>query len=157
MNVTEESKEAARQYILKFDSAWSAHIKDGLKKKAKGTREPTSLIYNYDEAMHEFMQPWLKEFNELLSKHGESFRAAFTYKALTPKPGESGAKKNVNLFYPAEMYNDVIYEAYMESWEEMFFARDEETGADLTSSEVAKATSKRRVPDLINNTIRCVE
>ena len=38
LNVTEESKEAARQYILKFDSAWSAHIKDGLKKKAKGTR-----------------------------------------------------------------------------------------------------------------------
>ena len=43
----------------------------------------------------------------------------------------------------------------MESWEEIFFAKDPNTGLNLMDSFKAETTSKRRVPDVTHQEGQC--
>ena len=87
------------------------------------------------------------------AKHGEAFKVVFSYMALKG----IGDIKRMNLFYPPEMFNANVYSAYMESWEQAFFAVDKTTGEDVVSSEKGKTTAQQRVPDVIQSSIRCIE
>jgi hypothetical protein len=151
--VTQETRQAVLSFINKFDPAWRTQLKQGRKTKAKNAKEPTSQIYNYDESMNEFLQPWLKEYKDLVRKHGEGFKIVFSYMALKGV----GDVKRMNLFYPPEMFSPQVYKAYMESWEEAFFAMDTNTGEDITSSEKGKTTAQQRVTDVIQTNMRCIE
>tara|TARA_Y100001963_G_scaffold141173_1_gene209080 strand:- start:11056 stop:12474 length:1419 start_codon:yes stop_codon:yes gene_type:complete len=153
ITVSKETRQAVVDFINKFDPAWRKQLKSGRNAKAKVQKEPTSQIYNYDEEMNKFLQPWLEEYNNLISKHGEAFKVTFSYMALKGV----GDIKRMNLLYPPEMFNSNVYSAYMESWEKAFFAVDNNTGEDIVSSEKGKTTAQQRVPDVIQSSIRCIE
>ena len=154
---TSDVEVALDAFILPFDIDWRKQLQAGKKGKSLVQKEPTSQIYDYDEDMGNFMNPYLEKFNNLIKEHGEIFKIMFTYKAML---GVADVKRN-NLFYEADMLNNDVYNAYMESWENVFFGRNKETGVDITSDTEGTVTSKRRIKDktsdLINNKDLCID
>ena len=152
ISITIEMKEAARKFINEFDTAWRTHLAKGRKEKSKFAKEPTSQIYSYDENMFEFISPWEKQLQENIDTYGEGFRLVASYLSLKG----IGDVKRMNLLYKSTFYNDKVYDAYMRSWETIFFANDPNTGLNLMDSIRSEATSKRRVPDVVHTEKGCI-
>jgi len=96
--------------------------------------------------MNKFLEPYKKELESLIEKHGEGFRMLLSYISFKG----FGEVKRMNLFYPHYFYNPQVYNAYKESWENIFFAEDPNTSLNLMDSFTATPTAKRRVPDVVN-------
>jgi hypothetical protein len=142
--LTDEARTAAKNFLNRFDPAWRAHLNKKREARSKSKNELTSQHYDYDKEMHEFMQPWLKEMDGLIEKHGEVFRMVVTYFQFK---GFGGVKR-MNLLYKSDMLNGTVYDAYMTVWEKLFFAIDKKNGQYLISSTKAKTTADQRVADI---------
>ena len=144
--VTQELKDAVRSFINKFDAAWRQQLETGQKGKARKLKEPTSQIYSYDEDMNDFLAPYRKELESLVEEHGEGFKMLVTYLQFKG----FGEVKRQNLFYPHDFMDAQLYDLYMKTWTDIFFAKDPETKLNLMDSFQATPTAKRRVPDVVN-------
>ena len=142
--LTDEARTAAKKFLNRFDPEWRNHLNKKREARSKSKNELTSQHYDYDAEMHAFMQPWLKELEGLVEKHGEVFRMVVTYFQFK---GFGGVKR-MNLLYQSDMLNEQVYDAYMTAWETLFTAIDKKTGQYLISSTKAKTTADQRVADI---------
>ena len=149
LNITEEVKEAARDFVNRFDPEFRDQIILGINEKAKIKKEPTVQMFDYDENMFNFVNNWMREFDALVKKHGEGFKAGVSYLSFI---GIADIKK-MEVLYPPEFYHEGVYNAYMTAWEAMYTAVNKDNGADIISSDRATTIADERVNDLLQNKI----
>ena len=151
--VTQDLKNAVKDFSNKFDAAWRAQLNKADVSKVAKSKEPTAQMYSYDEDMNTFIMPWEKQLNTNIEKYGEGLRLIASYLSLKG----IGDVKRMNLLYKHTFYNPQVYDAYMKAWETIFFANDPNTGLNLMDSVRAKSTAARRVPDVTNLEGRCID
>ena len=144
--VTQDLKNAVKDFSNKFDAAWRAQLNKADVSKVAKSKEPTAQMYSYDEDMNTFLAPYRKELESLSEQYGKGFKMLLSYRTFRG----FGDVKRFNLLYPHDFMDAKVYDAYKKVWTEIFFVKDPNTGLNLMDSFTATPTAKRRVPDVVH-------
>jgi len=125
-------KQAVKTFANEFDPLWRKALREAKGNKAKFTKSPTVLIYDYNDIMSKFVDSYKSKYNNLIKKHGELADMMLTWHMLDGL----GQIENVQLYYPADFIHQQTMTAYMKTHEKLMHAFDNTTGLDLISSDV---------------------